>query len=380
MPEYKDISSVKKEGKDNIRKLKTERKEGGENKPSRSDIRSERKNTRAAVKDQRNENVVVDSANQQGIDLNKKPEIPHKAMSENYKRNLYREASNLVDDEDKQKLVSFIKSTPGANYKDAPNIDVDAEKRKARAQRIAAVGGAISGFGKGLQGKSMDYSKSLSAQMGNERDQRFKDYKDVTEANKQTETAWKYNTRKEALDWVSKQLEQKNLDESEKKKYKYMYDKLQSEQDALKSKLGLEREKLAANKKMHDQDLGIEQEKLRLQKIKDGVPLNQQTQQISDLAMSSQGFKENHPDMFKKEPIYKTQQTTDAQGFSTEEQVFDGYNYIPMKGITAESMAEAYKSYVEEQQTLSTSRGDSGMSFPTATESNNQNDTLGLGF
>ena len=169
MPEYKDIATVKKEGKDNVRKLKSEIKEGSDNAPSRSDIRKERKKARADVRNQRDENTIVDSANKQGVDLNKKPDISRDAMAENYKMKLYREASNLVEDEDKQGLVSFIKSTPGAEYKDEPKINADIEKRKARAQRIAAVGGAISGFGKGLQGNSMDYSQSLAAQMGKER-------------------------------------------------------------------------------------------------------------------------------------------------------------------------------------------------------------------
>lgn len=194
------------------------------------------------IRDQKDQNMVVESAYAQGVDPNNmanNPSAPSTGMADQYTKGIIEAIKANVEEKDRKGVTEFVAAIPKPAYSTTPNIIPDAEKRKARAQRLAAWGDAISGFGMGLQGKEKDYSRSTSAQMQGKRDALFKDYRDVTDKNKEKDFAWKYGIYKDALDWVVKQQARKDINEAEKAKLAAMGEELALKAEEIRGNLGL---------------------------------------------------------------------------------------------------------------------------------------------
>jgi len=119
-------------------------------KENRDKVKEARKDNRQEKKDAKDIGIVQNTATKHGIDLTNPPAYP---LTDTYKETLKNDLSNLVKQEDRDKLSSFVGSIPNPNFVEQPTIDLEEEKRKARIQRKAKWADALYAFGEGVQGK-----------------------------------------------------------------------------------------------------------------------------------------------------------------------------------------------------------------------------------
>lgn len=223
-------------------------------------IAMQRRMNRKAVRDAKDTNMVVGSANDKGIDLNKPYSLP---VTDSYRKKLVDELGNHVSEQTKPKLSTFVSSIPNPNYIEPPKINVDEEKRKARIQRAAKWADALYAFGEGMQHRTANPDNFAFNRIQAKRDENFNNFKNISELNKKTASDWEFNSRKETLDWIEKQLASETLSASEAKRYKLLYDQLAQQQkqheDEMKMKgkqLGLQGKELGLKEKELENRIG----------------------------------------------------------------------------------------------------------------------------
>ena len=238
-----DIPSLKEENKALVKDIRSDKYS------TPQQIAMQRRMNRESVRDARDTNMVVSDANDRGIDLNKPYSFP---VTDSYRKKLVDELGNHVSETIRPKLSTFVSSIPNPNYVEPPKINVDEEKRKARIQRAARWADALYAFGEGMQHRTADPNNFAFNRIQAKRDTNFNNFKAISEANKKTASDWEFNSRKETLDWIEKQLASETLSASEAKKYKLLYDQLAQQQKQHEDEMKLGNKRLDLEKERID--------------------------------------------------------------------------------------------------------------------------------
>jgi len=129
-------------------------------------------------------------------------------------------------------------------------LDQKALMESEKRQRRARFADALSAFGDGLQGKTINTEDFLSTKIQRQRDKQFQDFKDVTEQNQKTKYLWENQTRKELVDWADEQAKNERLDSNTRAKFKQVADKYAADADYKNEQLKIakERNRIAAAK------------------------------------------------------------------------------------------------------------------------------------
>jgi len=124
-----------------------------------------------------------------------------------------------------------------------PTVEENADPEKLKAaliesakrQRSARWADALYAFGEGLQGKTANREALTSTRLERERNKQFQDYKDVTERNRKNKVLWEDKYRKEMLDHLYKQLDNKRLNEKQEAEIQNAIDKIEIEREKAKT-------------------------------------------------------------------------------------------------------------------------------------------------
>ena len=96
----------------------------------------------------------------------------------------------------------------------------------------------LAAFGEGLRGdKHIDWDNLATSRIAQARDERFKNFRDITEANKETADAWEKGYRNDLLDYYNKQIQRADLSKAEKNKFEQLKMKLDADKEALDKSL-----------------------------------------------------------------------------------------------------------------------------------------------
>lgn len=249
----RDIPTLKKENSNLIKDIRSDENS------TLSEIAMQRKINRGNVASARDTNLVVDSANRAGVNLNQDYGYP---VTDDKKKSIAEGLSPMVNDVDT--FMKYAGTHPDPNFVTPPTINTEEEKRKARRERAAKWADALYAFGEGVQGRTADKNNMASTKMQQKRDELFQNYKNASEANKQTAKNWEYNYRKDLMDWIDKQKANENLTEAEKNKYDLDY------------------AKLAQQQKQHEEEIGLKGKELGLQGRELDMKEKEQKERIGD--------------------------------------------------------------------------------------------------
>ena len=308
------------------------------------DISSDKYSTPAEIAlqrkmNRRDTNLVVDSANRSGVNLNEDYSYP---VTEDKKKSIAEGLSAFVKGENMDAYLKYAGTYPNPNYVTPPTINIEEEKRKARRERAAKWADALYAFGEGIQGRTANKDNMASTIMQRKRDELFQNYKTTSEANKQTAINWEYNYRKDLMDWIGKQQESDRLSDAERQKYKFMYDKLAADQDqaekelALRGKqLGLDARKVAAMEREQKERLGDENISFQMgdgKTVTQKIPIPEQRDIISRAKMNPK-FLEYAQNYMNLRPVT----TFDADGNKVTQFVYE-----MGKNISDRDLLQAY--------------------------------------
>jgi len=244
--EIRDIPTLKKENSNLIKDIRSDENS------TLSEIAMQRKMNRGNVASARDTNLVVDSANRAGVNLNQDYGYP---VTDDKRKSIAEGLSPMVNDVDN--FMKYAGTHPDPNFVTPPTLNIEEEKRKARRERAAKWADALYAFGEGVQGRTADKNNMASTKMQQKRDELFQNYKNTSEANKQTAKNWEYNYRKDLMDWIDKQKANENLTEAEKKKYDLEYFRLAQQQKQHEDEAGLKGKQLIQQQKQHEDEVGL---------------------------------------------------------------------------------------------------------------------------
>ena len=308
--QIRDIPTMKQENANLVKDISSDKYS------TPAEIALQRKMNRRDVASARDTNLVVDSANRSGVNLNEDYSYP---VTEDKKKSIAEGLSASVKGENMDAFLKYAGTHPNPNYVTPPTINIEEEKRKARRVRAAKWADALYAFGEGIQGRTANKDNMASTIMQRKRDELFQNYKNISEANKQTAKNWEYNYRKDLMDWIEKQQESDRLSDAERRKYKFMYKKLIADQDQAKKELGLRGEqlgldarKVAAMEREQKERLGDENISFQMgdgKTVTQKIPIPEQRDIISRAKMNPK-FLEYAQNYMNQRPVT----TFDADG------------------------------------------------------------------
>ena len=251
--QIRDIPTMKQENANLVKDISSDKYS------TPAEIALQRKMNRRDVASARDTNLVVDSANRAEVNLNQDYGYP---VTDDKRKSIAEGLSPMVNDVDT--FMKYAGTHPDPNFVTPPTLNIEEEKRKARRERAAKWADALYAFGEGIQGRTADKNNMASTKMQQKRDELFQNYKNTSEANKQTAKNWEYNYRKDLMDWIDKQKANENLTEAEKNKY------------------DLEYARLAQQQKQHEDEVGLKGKQLGLQGRELGLREKEQKERIGD--------------------------------------------------------------------------------------------------
>ena len=202
----------------------------------------EKKETKKDRKDMRIENIIRRESGASGIDLENLQKAP---LGEESKKRIEQGISKGVSKEIAEEYAGLTDTYTPPPMEDTPVLDKADLKDSVKRQRKARWGDALTAFGTGLQGGILPQSAMRSRQIEAERQQQFKDFKDITERNKKTQTVWEDKYRDDLLNWLDNKIKDTTLTASEKAKYKQAADELKARKKQFKKELGYKEDVLA---------------------------------------------------------------------------------------------------------------------------------------
>ena len=309
--QIRDIPTMKQENANLVKDISSDKYS------TPAEIALQRKMNRRDVASARDTNLVVDSANRSGVNLNEDYSYP---VTDQERQRIAKDISTLVTDEkNKNAFLTYAGTHPNPNYVTPPTLNIEEEKRKARRERAAKWADALYAFGEGMQGRTANKENMASTIMQRKRDELFQNYKNISEANKQSAKNWEYNYRKDLMDWIGKQQESDRLSAAERQKYKFMYDKLAADQDQAEKELGLrgkqlglDARKVAAMEREQKERLGDENISFQMgdgKTVTQKIPIPEQRDIISRAKMNPK-FLEYAQNYMNQRPVT----TFDADG------------------------------------------------------------------
>jgi len=246
--QIRDIPTMKQENANLVKDISSDKHS------TPAEIALQRKMNRRDVASARDTNLVVDSANRSGVNLNEDYSYP---VTEDKNKSIAEGLSASVKGENMDAYLKYAGTHPDPNFVTPPTINIEEEKRKARRERAAKWADALYAFGEGVQGRTADKNNMASTKMQQKRDELFQNYKNTSEANKQTAKNWEYNYRKDLMDWIDKQKTNENLTETEKNKYDLEYFRLAQQQKQHEDEAGLKGKQLIQQQKQHEDEVGL---------------------------------------------------------------------------------------------------------------------------
>lgn len=191
---------------------------------------------------------------------------PAYPITERYRRDTADTIASMVDKESMDDFMKYASTATDPNFKKAPVIDEEKERLSARWQRAAKWADMLAAFGEGLRGdKNIDWNNLATSRIAQARDERFKNFRDITEANKATADEWEKGYRNDLMNYYNKQLERSDLSRAEKNKFDQLKAKLDADREALDKKLAADKanlgRKLAADKEMQKAELDSRKER-----------------------------------------------------------------------------------------------------------------------
>ena len=185
---------------------------------------------------------------------------PAYPITEGYRRDTADTIASMVDKESMDDFMKYASTATDPNYKKVPIIDEEKERLSARWQRGAKWADMLAGFAEGLRGdKHIDWDNLATSRIAQARDERFKNFRDITEANKETADAWEKGYRNDLLNYYNQQLQRSDLSKAEKNKFEQLKMKIDAEKEALDKKLAADKDnlerKIAADKDMQKAQL-----------------------------------------------------------------------------------------------------------------------------
>ena len=308
--QIRDIPTMKQENANLVKDISSDKYS------TPAGIALQRKMNRRDVASARDTNLVVDSANRSGVNLNEDYSYP---VTKDKKKSIAKDLSAFVKGENMDAFLTYAGTHPDPNYVTPPTLNIEEEKRKARRERAAKWADALYAFGEGMQGRTANKENMASTIMQRKRDELFQNYKNISEANKQSAKNWEYNYRKDLMDWIGKQQESDRLSAAERQKYKFMYDKLAADQDQAEKELGLrgkqlglDARKVAAMEREQKERLGDENISFQMgdgKTVTQKIPIPEQRDIISRAKMNPK-FLEYAQNYMNQRPVT----TFDADG------------------------------------------------------------------
>lgn len=256
---------------------------------------------------------VVTAAGKNGVDLNKVGEMP---LMDSDKQKITESVKGMYGKQFANGLQNLSNSITAPQNEEANRINQQALLKEQRRIRRARLGDALTAFGEGLQGKSVDSENFLSNKLERKRDKQFQDYRDVTERNKRTKYLFENQTRKELVDWAEEQAKNESLNERERRKFQML-------SDQFKENLGIKKDDIKIKKEKN----AIDWAKLEQEKDKKDVKVQtaQQTYKLKpeEAAFYKGEILKNADTLRKKYP-----------GWFTETQKTDPLTGAPVGGVT----------------------------------------------
>ena len=277
--QIRDIPTMKQENANLVKDISSDKYS------TPAEIALQRKMNRRDVASARDTNLVVDSANRSGVNLNEDYSYP---VTEDKKKSIAEGLSASVKGENMDAFLKYAGTHPNPNYITPPTLNIEEEKRKARRERAAKWADALYAFGEGMQGRTANKDNMASTIMQRKRDELFQNYKTTSEANKQTAKNWEYNYRKDLMDWIGKQQESDKLSAAEKKEYVFKYKQLEQQQKQAEAELGLRGKQLAADQDQAEAELGLRGKQLGLDARKVAAMEREQKERLGDENISFQ--------------------------------------------------------------------------------------------
>ena len=129
------------------------------------------------------------------------------------------------------KLDSISKAYSPPPLVPVPKIDqkklMELEKKKRRAR----FGDALTAFGTGLQGGTVNPENFASTKIQRQQDKLFQDYKDATERNRNSKYLYDNQIRKEWIDWADKMQRDETIDKNTKAELQKIADKYRQDME-----------------------------------------------------------------------------------------------------------------------------------------------------
>lgn len=179
---------------------------------------------RMAQKDK--DNLSVEAA-KRGIDLDN----PGKEeLTDDYKNRLIDATKAAAGQDLADKHAAFVKLLNPPPTVPVPKLDQKALLESEKRQRHARLGDALTAFGEGLQGKTVNPDNFMSTKIQRARDKEFQDYKDATERNKNAKWAWENKNTNDTMDWLDEQIKEEGIDKDRKANLLRLQDQLEKNQ------------------------------------------------------------------------------------------------------------------------------------------------------
>lgn len=228
--------------------MATIEKEVSQKKDERQMKRDARKAGREAKRDTAAGDIISKESGRYGIDLD---DLTASPVGDAAKTRITEGVSQAVEAEKwdgAKKIAGFQKAYSGPSLEDRPSLDAKALKESARKQRKSAWVDMLTAFGQGVRSGRVDPESLRSTKFKRERDVEFQQYRDITERNKKTKNLWEHQNRQDLLEFVNKQIADKNISDAEKKKYEDAAAQIKTKNAQWEKEFGLKQEQLKARK------------------------------------------------------------------------------------------------------------------------------------
>lgn len=185
---------------------------------------------------------VMALAKSKGVDLNNVGDVP---VDDSFKSKITEAVRQSYPKEVASGVASRIDAYAAPKPEATPKIDLKAQMDLEKRKRKVRWADALSAFGEGLQGKTVDTNNFEQNKIQRKQNADFQNFKDVTERNQRAKEAYENKTRSELFDWADQQSKNMQLNERERLKFQQLADQF-------KEKGNQFNKKLAEDKRYHD--------------------------------------------------------------------------------------------------------------------------------
>lgn len=184
------------------------------NTPTRKERRIERREDRRERKDEALGQQVRSEASLFGIDL----DSIGKPTTSSTKENILQSVKDTSPEELSSQLDRFASTYAPAKIGTPPSLDENYLKQLAKKEKRAKLWDTIGTIGRGLQGKATQRGDLAARGYEDQRANLYKQYRDVTEANKLRSQEWERGFREDLYDFVDSKIKDRTTSETDRAK------------------------------------------------------------------------------------------------------------------------------------------------------------------